>query len=87
AAEALAALPGIAGVRATAEPGRHLLQVAADADAREAVFRLAVERGWVLLELAQERASLEDVFVRLTTHHPAETAEVIEAAPSEEVAS
>ncbi|MFQ5350445.1 MAG: ABC transporter ATP-binding protein, partial [Thermoanaerobaculia bacterium] len=27
----------------------------------------AVDRGWVLLELLRERASLEDVFVRLTT--------------------
>jgi hypothetical protein len=37
------------------------------------VFRTAVERGWVLLELARERgATLEDVFVRLTTHDAVE---------------
>ena len=30
-------------------------------------FDAAVERSWVLVELASERASLEDVFVRLTT--------------------
>ncbi len=35
---------------------------------REAVFRSAVEHSWVLLELAAQKASLEDVFVRLTTH-------------------
>ena len=35
-------------------------------DLREAVFRAAVERGWVLLELAEETASLEDVFVQVT---------------------
>ena len=40
-------------------------------DPREAVFRLAVERGWVLLELAAERGSLEDIFVRLTTRDDA----------------
>jgi ABC-2 type transport system ATP-binding protein len=37
-------------------------------DIREEIFRTAVERGWVLLELAMERATLEDLFVRLTTH-------------------
>ena len=43
------------------------LDVDEGADPREAVFRTAVERGWVLLGMAEERASLEDVFVRLTT--------------------
>jgi ABC-2 type transport system ATP-binding protein len=38
----------------------------ADADIREDVFRLAAERGWGLRELTQTRASLEDVFHRLT---------------------
>jgi hypothetical protein len=37
------------------------------------VFKLAVARGWVLLEMAQTVPSLEDVFLRLTTHD-AETA-------------
>lgn len=36
-------------------------------DVREAIFRLAVERNWVLRQLAQLRASLEDVFIHLTT--------------------
>lgn len=40
-------------------------------DLRETVFRMAVERGWVLLELAERKASLEDIFVRLTTHDDA----------------
>jgi hypothetical protein len=34
-----------------------------------------VERGWVLLELARGRASLEDLFVKLTTHDAAHQAE------------
>jgi ABC-2 type transport system ATP-binding protein len=38
-----------------------------DADPRAAIFRLAVERGWVLIGLTPEQVSLEDVFVRLTT--------------------
>lgn len=35
-------------------------------DLREAVFRTAVAHDWVLLELAEERTSLEEIFVRLT---------------------
>ena len=35
-------------------------------DLRAAVFRTAVAQDWVLLELTEERTSLEDVFVRLT---------------------
>jgi gliding motility-associated transport system ATP-binding protein len=61
-----AAAPG-AGPAAAA-PARFSLECADGRDPREAVFRLAVERGWVLLELAQTKASLEDIFVRLTTH-------------------
>ncbi|MDY7093816.1 MAG: ABC transporter ATP-binding protein [Acidobacteriota bacterium] len=41
------------------------------ADPRRQIFELAVARGWVLLELSEQRASLEDVFVRLTTHDTA----------------
>ena len=36
-------------------------------DLRREVFRLAVEKGWTLLELHQTTPSLEDVFLRLTT--------------------
>ena len=37
------------------------------ADVRELIFRLAVERQWTLRELSQSQASLEDVFIHLTT--------------------
>ena len=37
------------------------------AEVREAIFRLAVERQWTLRELSQLQASLEDVFIHLTT--------------------
>jgi ABC-2 type transport system ATP-binding protein len=68
AADALAALPGVEGVSVDpAAPGRYALECAAGSDPRAAIFRLAVERGWTLTGLAAERASLEDVFVRLTT--------------------
>ncbi len=66
AAESLGRLPGVAAV--TGRPdGAFLVEHAAEADPREAVFRLAVERDWVLLGLSLEQATLEDVFVRLTT--------------------
>ncbi len=37
-------------------------------DVREAIFHLAVERRWTLRELSQVQASLEDVFIHLTTN-------------------
>ena len=68
AGESLGALPGItAAQRDEATAGRWLLDGDGSADPREPIFRLAVERGWVLLELVEEKVSLEDIFVRLTT--------------------
>ncbi len=80
AAAALAALPGVSEV----EPvGSDALEVhcSGDADPREAIFRTAVENRWVLLELTQSQASLEDVFVRLTTQESPETAGAATPAP------
>src|SRR5262245_46344064 len=81
--EVLSRLPGVLGVRPGPEDGgyvdgryvdgRYVLEGERGADPREAIFRTAVGRGWVLLELAAEKATLEDVFVRLTTRD--ETAE------------
>ena len=66
AAEALSQLPGVIRV-VPAGDGRFTVEHSGEEDPREPVFRLAVERGWVLTEMASERASLEDIFVRLTT--------------------
>ena len=44
------------------------VETTASDEVREAIFRLAVERRWTLRELSQQRASLEDVFIHLTTH-------------------
>lgn len=49
---------GFASFEIEARPG---------ADVREAIFHLAVAKGWALRELAQVQASLEDVFIQLTT--------------------
>ena len=42
-------------------------ELEANEDLREALFNLAMENGWKLLEMRRERVSLEDVFRRLTT--------------------
>ncbi|NOZ93421.1 MAG: ATP-binding cassette domain-containing protein [Acidobacteria bacterium] len=72
--EALAALPGVLQVT-PAGADLYRIEHQADTDPRESVFHLAVERGWVLTELVAERASLEDVFVRLTTRDAAAPAD------------
>ena len=71
--EGLAALPGVASVaiESAAEETRARIACLKGADPREEVFRLAVERGWVLRELTREAMSLEDVFVGLTRHEEA----------------
>lgn len=66
----LAALVGVGRVVVDGtEEGRFTLESAGrpGVELREEIFRLAVERGWSLVELTEERVSLEDVFVRLTT--------------------
>jgi ABC-2 type transport system ATP-binding protein len=80
AAERLRALEGVIAVSAPGAQGggdgaaHFSLECGEGRDPREAVFRLAVERGWVLLELQQSKASLEDIFVRLTTREGDEEA-------------
>ena len=72
-AEALSSLPGVVSVDFEESPleTRARLTCGPDSDPREDVFRLAVEKGWVLRELAREGMTLEDVFVRLTRHDEA----------------
>ena len=64
--EALMALPGVAEVTDTGD-GNYLVEHPPDNDPRAEIFKLAVNRGWILTTLAPTRATLEDVFVRLTT--------------------
>ncbi len=76
AADVLGDLDGVLSVTSAdgAPDARFQLECAAGRDLRETVFRAAVERGWVLLELSEEKASLEDVFVRLTSRDADEAA-------------
>ncbi len=78
--EALLGLAGVVEVIDRADRG-FLVEHGADVDPREAVFELAVARGWPLLELSPTRATLEDVFVRLTTREDS----LVAGAPAEEV--
>ena len=66
AADLWRALPGVTSVTVSGG-GRFDLVCEGASDPREAIFVSAVENQWVLLELVQTQASLEDVFVRLTT--------------------
>ena len=66
AAEQLAEVAGVAGVEAHGDR-EFELRCRSGSDPREELFRLAVARDWTLLELARRKASLEDIFVRLTT--------------------
>ncbi len=74
AVDLLGAVSGIKTLVADAS-GAFKLECQPGVDAREDVFRAAVENGWVLLELSEQRASLEDIFVRLTTQESAATSE------------
>jgi ABC-2 type transport system ATP-binding protein len=67
---ALAAVPGVSSVELEEAPGETRARVLCiqGEDPREEIFRLAVEKGWVLRELSRAAMSLEDVFVRLTRH-------------------
>lgn len=69
---ALSGLQGVSAVRPTdGQPERFEVECADGEDPREAIFRAAVANDWVLLELAQNQVSLEEVFVRLTTREGA----------------
>lgn len=62
-------VPGVTRVTPRGEDGgapRFLLEAAPGADPREAVFNLAVQFRWTLLELKMETASLEEIFRQLT---------------------
>ena len=67
---ALQALPGVARVSPAGRTDGYVafdVEAAGGADVREGIFRLAVERRWALRELSAVQASLEDVFIHLTT--------------------
>ncbi len=64
----LKAIPGVKDVAVTTEDGwnQFRLRLDAQADPREAIYKLAVDRKWQLRELSRLKGTLEDVFVELT---------------------
>lgn len=67
--DALAKLKGLQGMKELPTDERahsFLLSGAKDTDLRAELFRLAVQRGWTLLELRRESQSLDAVFKDLT---------------------
>ena len=80
AAQKLARVQGVLSARRAGEQGStkgeqslFSLDIKPGIDAREEVARLVVNEGWGLLELSRQRASLEDVFIELTTSDEPET--------------
>jgi ABC-2 type transport system ATP-binding protein len=73
--EVLERVPGVKGAEAEAEPGSWAVECESGTDPRADLFRAAVERGWVLLRIEPTRATLEELFVRLTTRDAALEAE------------
>ena len=67
-AEALGSLTGVTSHTEEAVNGRVRVQLEAgdEGELRPEIFRMARDRGWTLWELHRERASLEQVFRRLT---------------------
>lgn len=74
---ALAEVEGLTGVRGAAlqEDGRVRVLHDPAVDPTEQIVRAAAERNWGLKEIAPERASLEQIFVELTTTETAPQAE------------
>jgi ABC-2 type transport system ATP-binding protein len=67
AAEAFGQIDGVAAVAEAKEAGHFSLECDGDSDPRAEIFRAVVANGWTLVELRRSQASLEDIFVRLTT--------------------
>lgn len=65
AAAALTAIAGVTGVRRE-DDSTFVVESKLDADVREQLARIAVERNWGLVELRPVELSLEDVFLHLT---------------------
>jgi ABC-2 type transport system ATP-binding protein len=74
-ADALRSLPGVTAHAEEAVHGRVRVQLdtGEEGELRPDIFHMARERGWTLWELHRERASLEQLFRRLTAEAPSAT--------------
>ena len=66
--EQLAKIPGVKDAAAEKDGDwtTFALRIEANADPREDIYRLSVERKWTVRELSRRNATLEDVFVEIT---------------------
>jgi ABC-2 type transport system ATP-binding protein len=64
---AVASVAGVELISAKNSIAKFALHVEKGSDTREALFRLAVAEGWVILEMHRKTTSLEEVFHKLTT--------------------
>ncbi|RMH71665.1 MAG: ATP-binding cassette domain-containing protein [Gemmatimonadetes bacterium] len=75
AVEALRELEAVESVKwvsdANAEVAAFEIEAEKGSDIRESIFHLAVDKGWVLLEMHRDQVSLESVFHNLTQSEPA----------------
>ena len=82
--DVLSQIEGVVGVQTNdGEEDRFKVECRVGEDLRETVFRTAVDQGWVLLELVEKTASLEDIFVRLTADAPTGALPATPREPSE----
>src|ERR1700737_3516726 len=67
-ADYISRIAGVREVQTETEDhwSRCVIRIEANADPREEIYQLAVQKGWVIRELTSERPTLEDVFVELT---------------------
>jgi ABC-2 type transport system ATP-binding protein len=72
---ALKQLPGVVRVSVKGQSDGFTafeVETRPDTDVREAIFQLAARGRWALRELSTQGASLEDIFIHLTTHEQTE---------------
>ena len=72
-AEVMSALRGIRGLNNVTREGledrdRYIIHSRPGVDIRQEVARLIINRGWPLLELQAVTMTLEEIFLKLTTH-------------------
>lgn len=67
-ADALLQLPEVAQVQPADQPQQWLVDSKPEVDAREAIFRMCVDRGWIITQMTPIESSLEDIFRELTVN-------------------
>jgi hypothetical protein len=65
-------IQGVLTVHAQPEAGAYEVETTLNSDRRADIAATAVQRGWGVLELRPVRASLEDIFLELTTREDEE---------------